>query len=48
MQISNIKIRRHTKIRKEANPYDPAYTEYFTQRKWKVKIEDSDNPIPAF
>jgi len=29
---SQIRIQRHTKIRAEANPYDPAWEEYFEKR----------------
>jgi RNA-directed DNA polymerase len=31
-QAASVPIRRHTKIRNEANPYDPAWERYFEQR----------------
>ncbi|RZI47723.1 hypothetical protein EDM53_00455, partial [Rickettsiales endosymbiont of Peranema trichophorum] len=31
-RASETKIRRHVKIRAEANPYDPKFREYFKQR----------------
>jgi hypothetical protein len=33
------KLERHIKVRGDANPYDPRYTEYFEQRRcfaWRV------------
>jgi RNA-directed DNA polymerase len=33
MKASQIPIRRHVKIRGKAHPYDPAYEQYFKQRK---------------
>jgi RNA-directed DNA polymerase len=33
LRVTSIGIKRHIKIRAEANPYDPAYTEYFRQRR---------------
>lgn len=38
-RANSIPIRRHTKIRKEATPYDPAYTEYFAKRKQSKKFK---------
>lgn len=35
VSIADIPIRRHLKIRGEANPYDPIFTEYFRYRKEK-------------
>jgi len=32
--LSRTLIQRHIKVRGEANPYDPAYTEYFERRRW--------------
>lgn len=32
LKASSITIRRHTKIRAEANPYNPEYNEYFKER----------------
>jgi hypothetical protein len=40
---SQLPIRRHVKIRAEANPYDPQYAEYFSERerlKNKRRIQD--------
>lgn len=34
--IYSIKIRRHTKIKSEANPYNPAYKDYFIKRGRKL------------
>lgn len=42
--MSNVPIRRYVKIRAEATPYDPQFTEYFLMRmhpKKKAKGEDS-------
>jgi RNA-directed DNA polymerase len=33
IKAGRIPIKRHVKIREEANPYDPAYTEYLVNRK---------------
>jgi len=39
LKASSITIRRHTKIRAEANPYNPEYNEYFKERELsKVSI----------
>ena len=35
---SDTKIRRHTKILADANPYDPKYFEYFRKREVSKKI----------
>lgn len=35
MKLANIPIRRHIKVRCEANPYDPAWDAYFWKRKQK-------------
>jgi RNA-directed DNA polymerase len=32
LRASTIPIKRHTKVRSEANPFDPAWTEYFQRR----------------
>ena len=32
-RMVHTKIERHIKVRSEANPYDPAYTDYFDQRR---------------
>jgi RNA-directed DNA polymerase len=32
--LSRTLIERHIKVRGEANPYDPVYTEYFERRRW--------------
>lgn len=43
LTASQLPIRRHIKIRAEANPYDPQYAEYFSERerlKSKQRIQD--------
>lgn len=40
VKASDIKIRRHTKIKGEANPFDPRWAEYFEQRN-TLKMQDS-------
>jgi RNA-directed DNA polymerase len=37
-QASATKIRRHTKIRKDANPFDPAWQPYFLERAFRKKF----------
>lgn len=39
---SSVKIKRHVKIRNEANPFDPAYREYFEKRAKRSKISPRD------
>ena len=42
---SQLPIRRHIKIKAEANPYDPQYTEYFSKRqrlKRELRIQDQE------
>lgn len=39
---SSVKIKRHTKIRGEANPFDPSYKEYFEKRAMRNKISSRD------
>lgn len=46
---SQLPIRRHVKIRAEANPYDPQYVEYFSERerlknKWRIQDQKVLNP----
>ena len=44
-KASQLPIRRHIKIKAEANPYDPEYTEYFFKReclKEKMRILDQE------
>lgn len=36
LSLSNIKIRRHTKIKSDANPYNPGYKDYFIKRNRKL------------
>ena len=39
--IAKTVIERHIKIRGEANPYDPEYTEYFERRRcfaWRTRL----------
>jgi len=38
-KMMDIPIQRHVKIRRDANPYDPAYLEYFEKRKKRIKPE---------
>ena len=38
LKASSVSIKRHTKIKGEANPYDPAWEEYF-ERRSDVKME---------
>jgi len=39
-KMANIRIRRYIKIRAEANPYDPEWEEYFTQReKYRKEVK---------
>lgn len=35
VRASDTRIRRHIKIRSDANPYDPAWNNYFAQRKYR-------------
>jgi RNA-directed DNA polymerase len=35
VKASDIRIRRHIKIRSDANPYDPEWSDYFEQRKYR-------------
>lgn len=47
--ISDTRIIRHVKIRADANPYDPAFKEYFKQRKLKHrKTKDSRATFSSF
>lgn len=57
VKVARTPIRRHTKIRCEANPYDPAFDKYFIERRRKkrdgAKGNKSrnhwfDTPQPAF
>jgi len=41
--MSDFPIIRHTKIRAEANPYDPKFTDYFNNRKKRKEKKDSTN-----
>lgn len=44
-RATTIPIRRHVKVRKEANPYDPAWEIYFEQRQYNKVLEDlQDRP----
>jgi len=39
-QMTKTGIERHLKIKGEANPYDPSYTEYFEKRRcfvWRTR-----------
>ena len=33
--LARLPIRRHVKIKADANPYDPEWTDYFINRYWK-------------
>ncbi len=37
-RVAYLPIRYHTKIRSEANPYDPSFDEYFANRNLKRKL----------
>lgn len=37
-QASDTKIRRHIKIRKDANPFDPQWLPYFEERAFRKKF----------
>jgi RNA-directed DNA polymerase len=39
---SSVKIKRHIKIRSDANPFDPTYTDYFEKRNKRNKISSRD------
>jgi hypothetical protein len=39
---SSVKIKRHIKIRSDANPFDPAYIDYFEKRNKRNKISPRD------
>lgn len=42
-EAAQLPIRRHIKIRAEANPYDPKYTEYFSKReRLKIMLREQD------
>ena len=41
-KMMDVPIQRHVKIRKDANPYDPVYLEYFKKREKRVKPEKQD------
>ncbi len=44
-KTGDTKIRRHIKIKSEANPYDPNFKEYFQQRRWrKVRRGKKETP----
>jgi RNA-directed DNA polymerase len=34
-EASSVAIKRHIKIRAEATPYDPRFTEYFKKREYR-------------
>jgi len=39
---TSVKIKRHVKIRGDANPFDPAFTDYFNKRDKRNKINPRD------
>lgn len=44
-RASTIPIRRHIKVRKDANPYDPAWEVYLEQRQYRKTLDDlKDRP----
>jgi len=46
-QIQNTRILRHLKVKGAANPYDPAYTDYFEKRRrfcWRVRSTTRSTP----
>ncbi len=42
-KMTKTKITRHVKIRSDANPYEPAYDEYFVMRRNKNGIQQAEN-----
>jgi RNA-directed DNA polymerase len=46
-RMATIPIRRHVKIRGDANPYDPQYTSYFAERRARLRKRSSTDP-PAW
>jgi len=46
-RMASTKIERHIKVKGAANPYDPAYTEYFEKRRSFIwRIRGSGRPAP--
>ena len=45
VSASDVKIKRHIKIRSEATPFDPVYKEYFDKRDKRCKINSRDAGI---
>ena len=41
VQVSRLRVRRHIKIRGDANPYDPSWEPYLEQR-WQAQMRDSE------
>ena len=37
-KAADLPVRYHIKVQSDANPYDPAYSEYFEQREWKRRV----------
>jgi len=44
-RAADLPIRYHIKIRSEANPYDPAFAEYFSERQLKRKLRAMSNRV---
>ena len=44
-RAADVPIRYHTKVRSEANPYDPAFDDYFEERERKQKYESMKDRI---
>jgi RNA-directed DNA polymerase len=42
-QAASIPIRRHIKVRRDANPYDPAWEIYFEQRLYRKTLDELRN-----
>jgi len=45
VEISDIPIRRHVKIRAEANPYDPKWEGYFEAREQRAMAHEFRGPL---
>ncbi len=48
VRASTIPIRRHTKIRMDANPFDPEYNSYFERRDLEKQRRDPLDDMPIF
>lgn len=43
--LSDIPIVRHTKVKKDANPFDPTWDDYFELRQQKAKLKKSHRKV---